>query len=236
MSLRHRLIPMIATMAAVCVGGQGVHPRPTPQDYPARKDTGGFILAAAVLTPDQVKKRFATNLNHGYIVVEVAVFLAKDHDTAIAAKDFMARFGANADLERPVSSQAIAARLGKKDTLPKTPDALDKVHVNTTETVVYEHGSGPGGRGTNGVYTGTSVGVGVGDPPYPPPSTQPSSARMDRAAIQAELDALSLPEGTLTEDAAGYLVFDKPSKGKNSPIKLTYYGPQGNIELTLQVK
>src|SRR5215475_2417778 len=123
MSLRQRLIPMIATMAAVCVGGQGVHPRPKPEDYQARKNGGGFTLAAAVLTPDHVKKRFATNLNRGYSVVEVAVFLDKDHDATIAARDFMARFGTSADIERPVSPQAIAARLGKKDTPPKIPDA-----------------------------------------------------------------------------------------------------------------
>ena len=236
MSLRHRLIPMIAMVAALCLGGQGVHPRPTPEDYPTRKSGGGFTLAAAVLTPDQVKKRFATNLNHGYVVVEVAVFPTRDHDATVASRDFMARFTANADFERPVSSQVIAARLGKNYTPPKPPDALDRVHVYVTETVGYEHGSGSNGRSTNGVYTGTTVGAGVGDPAYPPPSTQNSSVPMDRAAIQAELEELSLPERPLTEDSAGYLYFDKPSKGKGSPLKLTYYGQQEDIELTLPVK
>jgi hypothetical protein len=234
MSLRHRLIPMIATVAAICVGGQGVHPRPRPEDYQARKNCGGFTLAASVLTPDQVKKRFATNLNHGYIAVEVAVFLDKGHDATMAAKDFMARFGTNSEIQRPASPQVIAARLGKEYKPPKTLDVPGNGHVHATETVGYEHGSGSNGRGTNGVYTATTVGV--GDAPYPPPSTQPTSAPMDRAAIQAEMEELSLPEGTLTEDAAGYLCFDKPGKGKVSPLTLIYYGPLGNIELTLPVK
>ncbi len=234
MSLRGVLLSGIATAAVVLAGDQGIRPRPAPEDYPGRQVTDGFTVAAAVLTPDQVKKRFATNLNHGYIVVEVAVFPPKDKDVTVAAKDFMARFGTSPEIGRPVSPQAIAARLGKKDAPP--PGDPGKVHVYTEETIGYEHGpSGPNGRSTSGVYTGTTTGVGVGDPPYPPPS-QPSSSGMDRASIQAELEALALPEQTLTEDTAGYLYFDKPSKGKPSPLRLTYYGRQGKIELRLPLK
>jgi hypothetical protein len=237
MSLRSVLTATFVT-AVLVAGEHGIHPRPTPDDYPARETAKGFTLAAAVLTPEQVKKRFATDLNRGYIVVEVAVFLEKDHDVTMATKDFMARFGSQSDIERPVSPQTIAARLGKKDTTSASTEVPSKVHVYTGETVGYEHGSvGPNGRPNSGVYTATTTGVGVGDSPYPPPPTQASSSSgMDRTSIQTELDDFSLPEHTLKEGTGGYLYFDRPAKGKSSPLHLTYYGELGKVELTVPMK
>jgi len=235
MSLRIGVIGAVVLAAALLAGEHGIRPRPSPDDYPARAGGKGFTLAAAVLTPQEVKKRFATDLNRGYVVVEVAFFLEKDHDVTAAAKDFMARFGSGLEIERPVSPQTIAARLGKKDE-PFTSGTPGKVHVYTAETIGYEHGPmGPNGRSAGGVYTGTTTGVGVGDPGYPPPPPQSSSSGMDRTSIQTELDDLSLPERTLSEDTAGYLYFAKPTKGKSSPLHLTYYGDQ-KIELTLPIK
>ncbi|MGA1996049.1 MAG: hypothetical protein ABSH45_09750 [Bryobacteraceae bacterium] len=65
MSLRGGVISTIVVVAAtVWAGNQGIRPRPAPADYPARQTANGMTLAAAVLTPEQVKKRFSTNLNH----------------------------------------------------------------------------------------------------------------------------------------------------------------------------
>jgi hypothetical protein len=228
------LISIAALAAAVWAGEHGIRPRPTPDDYPARQTANGMTLAAAVLTPEQVKKRFAADLNHGYVVVEVAVYPEAGHEVNMATRDFLVRFGSDSEAERPLSPQAIAARLGKKDAPP--PDVPSKVHVYTTETVGYEHGpAGPNSR--SGVYTGTSTGVAVGDPGYPPPSSAPSSqAGMDRTSIQLELDDLSLPERKISEDTAGYLYFAKPTKGKSSPLHLTYYGEQGQIQIKIPTK
>jgi hypothetical protein len=239
MSLRGVAISTVVAVAALWAGEHGIRPRPTPDDYPARQTAKGFTLAAAVLTPEQVKKRFAADLNHGYVVVEVAVYLEAGHDVTMATRDFMARFGSDSDTERPLSPEAIAARLGKKDASPST-EVPSKVHVYTQETIGYGTGGpngtyGPNGRNNGGVYTGTATGVGIGDRGYPPPQ-QSSSGGMDRTSIQTELDDLSLPDKTISEDTAGYLYFPKPSKGKVSPMHLTYYGEQGQIQLTIPVK
>jgi len=151
----------------------------------------------------------------------------------------MARYGSETVIERPVSPQTIAARLGKKDPTPSS-DVPSKVHVYTQETVGYGSGPstvGPNGRPVNnsGVYTATTTGVGVGDRPYPPPPAQTSQSGMDRTSIQLELDDFSLPERTFTEDTAGYLYFAKPEKGKPSVMHLTYYGEQ-RIELAVPMK
>lgn len=234
MSLRGRVIATVALAATVWAGEHGIRPRPTPEDYPARKTANGMTLAAAVLTPEQVKKRFATDLNRAYVVVEVAVFPEAGHEVNMAVRDFVARFGSDPEIERPISPQTIAARLGKKDAPP--PEVASKVHVYTAETIGYEHGpAGPNGRSTGGVYTGTTTGVGIGDTPYPAPS-QSSSAGMDRTSIQVELDDLSLPEKKISEETGGYLYFAKPTKGKSSPLHLIYYGEQEQIQLAVPMK
>jgi len=235
MSFRNLAVSAIVVTAALVAGDHGIRPRPTPDDYPARVAGKGYTLAAAVLTPQEVKKQFATDLNKGYVVVEIAVFPQAGQDVTLSTKDFMARYGSGSEIERPVSPDTIAARLGKKDS-PSSPDLPGKVHVYTGETIGYEHGTvGPNGRSGGGVYTATTTGVGVGDRPYPPPPPA-SSGGMDAAGIQAELDDLSLPDKTITENTGGYLYFAKPGKGKSSPLHLTYYGEQGKIELALPMK
>src|SRR5271169_2511825 len=109
MSLRRGAISITVAISAMLWAGQnGIRPRPTPDDYPAREKATGFTLAAAVLTPEQVKKRFATDLNRGYLVVEVAVYPDPGHEVAMAARDFLARFGSATETERPLTPQAIA--------------------------------------------------------------------------------------------------------------------------------
>jgi hypothetical protein len=231
MSLRGGAISAsVAVAAIVWAGDQGIRPRLAPADYPARQTANGMTLAAAVLTPEQVKKRFSTNLNHGYVAVEVAVYPEPGHEVNLAPRDFMARFGSDSEIQRPLSPPVIAARLGRKD--PPPPDAPGKVHVYAEETVGYEHG--PYGR--SGVYTGTSAGVGIGDPGVPPPPPRSAPPGMDRTSIRLELDDLSLPERKISQETAGYLYFAKPGKGKSSTLDLTYYGEQGQIQLTIPMK
>lgn len=237
MSLRSGVISVIALAAALTAGEHGIRPRPTPDDYPARQTVQGYTIAAAVLTPEQVKKRFAADLNKGYIVVEVAFYPANGGDIKLATRDFVARFGSESEIERPVSPEAIAARLGKKDSTPTSTSDTSKVHIYTVETIGYEHGPvGPNGRSQGGVYTGTTTGVSVGGPPYPPPAAPQSTSGLDRTSIQLELDDFSLPDRTITEETAGYLYFNKPAKSKSSPLHLTYYSEQGKIELTVPMK
>jgi hypothetical protein len=217
---------------AVWADDRGIRPRPTPNDYPARQTIDGVTFAAAVLTPEQVKRRFATDLNRGYIVVEMAIFPEGGHETEMASRDFLARFGSSTEMERPLGAQAIAARLGKKDPgAPSNPDSLSKVHVYNAETIGYEHG--PNGR--SGVYTATTTGVSVGDRGTPPPPAQAPSG-MTRHEVEQELDGLALPERRIAEETAGYLYFAKPTKGKASPVHLAYYGEQKRVDLEFTVK
>ncbi len=225
MSVRRVVIAAIAA-TAVCFGQTGMRPRPAPEDYPAHQAGPGFSLGAVALTPDQVKKQFATDLNRGYVVIEVAVFPGQPMD--LTARDFMAKFGSSSDMERPMTAQAIAAHLGTRR--PPRLDSPTTTEVYASETIAVE-------RTPNGhaVYSGTSTGVASGVPTGAPPVVVPP-AGTDPASIEAELVYLGLPEQTISQPAAGYLYFPKPGKGKSAPVQLTYYGMQGRTTLTIPAK
>lgn len=227
MSVGSVLIAAVAA-AAVSFGQTGMRPRPVPEDYPAHQAGPGFSLGAAALTPDQVKKQFAADLNRGYVVIEVAVFPTAGQSMDLAARDFMAKFGSSSDIERPLTAQAIAAHLGTRK--PPRLDSPTTTEVYASETIGVAHT--PNGRE---VYSGTSAGLAAGVPTGAPPVVAPP-AGTDPASIKAELVYVGLPEQSVAQPVAGYLYFARPGKGKSGPIQLTYYGMHGRTTLTIPAK
>jgi hypothetical protein len=209
-------------------GVAGIRPRDSSGDYPAYQTAGGITVAAAVLLPDQVRKIFATDLNRGgYIVVEVAVYLEAGRVLDLSNADFVLRI--DSETVRPVARSAIAAILAKQEHNSRQPN---DVTVVTGASVGRATINDPvTGRRGSVVYTDASVGVGVGRSGGPP---DPAVTDRDRAAIQQELEAKSLPEGKTTPAVAGYLYFPRARrKRKNAAVELTYYGPTGQLKLRL---
>src|SRR5437868_6822730 len=59
---------LVLAAAGLFAGETGIRPRGSASDYPAQVTGAGATLGAAVLSPDQVKKLFAVDLNKlGYI-------------------------------------------------------------------------------------------------------------------------------------------------------------------------
>jgi hypothetical protein len=228
------LVSLAAT--ALLVGGDtGIRPRASASDYPTHQNGEGVTLAAAIVSPEQVKKIFSTDLNKlGYIVVEMAVYPDPDKNIEIAGRDFMLRVNPEGTTIRPVKASVIAGQLHKKEPAPTVPQQLPgNVSVHPTATVGYESGT-YNGRRTSGVYTGAGVGVGVGDPRMDPPPQPPSAGKHpDSLSTQVDLEERALPEGQAHEPVAGYLYFPKPDLKKKSSLDLTWYGPAGQIRLVL---
>jgi hypothetical protein len=225
-----RRLPWFALLAYFLLseGVAGIRPRDSSADYPAHETTGGIAVAATVVPSDQVRKVFATDLNRGgYIVVEVAVYPATGRAVDLSSADFLLRV--DSETVRPVVGSAIAAILAKHEQKPLQPD---DVTVVTTASVgratVNDPVTGQRGRA---VYTEAGVGVGVGRSGGPP---DPAATDRDRAAIQQELEAKSLPEGKAISAVAGYLYFPRPrGKTKNAAVELTYYGATNQLKLRL---
>lgn len=220
-------------LAATLSAESGIRARGTASDYPAHQSGAGATVGAAILTPDQAKKLFAVDVTKlGYIVVEIGIY--PDREVELAARDFLARVAADGSTFRPVVPSAISSKLDKKSGGHTGPPKIpDPVQVYGSQTVGYGTGS-YGGRRTSGVYTESTVGVGVGGPRMPPdPQPAPRSGKdKDALSVQVELEQAALPEGRWGHPVAGYLYF--PTLPKKASIELTWYAADGQVHLTLQ--
>lgn len=169
--LRSTLLLLAAAALLVAQSGGGIPVRSAPTAYATRNVQDGVMLAATVVSPDQLKKLFSKDLNHeGIVVVEVAVYPAAGQPLDITPDEFTLKVGQNGTIE-PTQTPAAIASGDKKAMQSKTtpPQIPGNVHVYQGATIGYEsRGNGPYGR-TGGVYTGTSTTVGIGNSPYPPP-------------------------------------------------------------------
>ncbi len=229
--MRYQLFPSLfaVLILGLSAGAQGLHPRPSPQDYPAHEQSAGSTYAAASLSKEQIRKTFASNLASRYIVLEVAVYPGKDGSLQLDHGSFFLRIGSAGDVIRPVSPDVVAGVLQRKNT-PQTPSRSD-VTIYPTAGIGYESGTTPDGRRVHGWDTQAGVGVGVGGAASPYPYPAPGSTDRDRAVMASELTDKSLPDGTITTPVAGYLYFPAPSKRSSGVYELQYAADKSSVQL-----
>src|ERR1039458_2490780 len=216
------LAPLV--LLATAYAGDGVPPRGSGADYPASQTIGDVTLAAACVSASTAKQIFGVDLDkHGYLVFEVAIFPSNGTQPDISTGDFRLREGSEPTTVRAATPHDVAvAVFPQKSSKPAIPG---NVNVYDSETIGYE--SGGGGRG-GGVYTASSVGVGVG--PNGPPSSPPNGGT---AGLEQKLEDQALPEGKTPRAVAGYVFFPKPSKDKRGVYNLMYFGKSGQWTLKL---
>jgi hypothetical protein len=217
------LLAMVSAALGLSANPPGIHPRPAASDYPASDSSGSLTIAAAVLPAEQVRNTFATDLNHGYIVLEVAVYPRAATSIDVSSLDFALRIGAT-DVVRAATPRAIASILQQKNAGPP-PRSSDVTLYPTADVGVV---GGPGGRA---VYTGAGVGVGIGDQGQPP---RPGSTDRDRMTMGQELEDRALPEGKTAQAVAGYLYFPMTTaKRKNVAYELMYNAAGSRLRVLL---
>jgi hypothetical protein len=215
----------------------GIKARPEVSDYAAHETGSKLTIAAEILSPAQVSNAFVTDLNKGWIVIEVAIYPTKDPVT-VDASDFMLRAGGDErkTILRPASPKAIAGILQRKESKESARSDSD-VTLYPSVGVGYE--SGPGyydpvtgtRRGGGGVRTSVGVGVGMGQTGAPP---APASTPADRNTMETELGDKTLPEGATAKPVAGYLYFPRPAgKLKDGPFELQHSSDDGTVKVLL---
>jgi hypothetical protein len=222
-----RLLPAAALAASLSAAeAPGIRPLATAAEYPAHVSQDGLTIGAALLTPDQVRKHFVSDIHRAYLVVEVGVYPAGPAAFRVEPDAFLLRIpGQRAS--RPASPKAVAG------VLQKTAPSQSDVTVYPSVGIGYE--SGPrrydpvtGDTRGGGWRTGVGVGVGVG-------GTRPASTEADRKTMEIELSEKGLPEGSFSKPVAGYLYFPLPA-GKRPPAayELEYDAPAGKLLLVLK--
>jgi hypothetical protein len=191
----------------------GLVPLGQASDYPYYLERGDFSLGAKVLSPQEVESLFASDLNRGYIVVEVAVYPPQGGAVELSQSQFLLRQDGSRDYARAAKPSDAAGALQRKNA--KRGSGRD-VTLYPQVGVGYSTGGPYYGRG-GGWNTSVGVGVGVG------PSDAPASTEADRDAMETELTDKGLPAGRFDKPVAGYLYFpltiDDP---KTSRLKLDF--------------
>jgi hypothetical protein len=212
-------------------------PRNDAGAYTAHANQGTFQIGASLLTHNELKKIFATDVNKCCLVVEVAFYPSKNNFVKISLDDFMLREVGLEVGTRPSTAEVLAARLEDRR---QPPDREHRPGVTTSSEVGYERERYPTNDGCGntrttsrgGVYQRESVGVGI---PVGGKSTTPeiSVPQTNRRAIEAELGEKGLPEVSAWEPVAGYIYFSLPKKSKNG-YELVYMSGDNKVVLPLK--
>jgi hypothetical protein len=194
-------------------GPKGTVPKASSTNYARHVEYDGVSVGATLLTPEQARKTFVSDVNRCCAIVELAFYPPKGKAFDLSLNDFVLRVIGTDTAAKPSSAKVVAASLQKKA-------AKDRdIAVSPTVGVGYgNNGYDPvTGRNGGGVYQQMGVNVGVGNGGPNPPSTD-----KDRSAMEAELSEKGVPEGTTSAPVAGYLYFPVASRKKGTAYQLEY--------------
>jgi hypothetical protein len=217
---------LVSVTFLVAEGPKGTEPRPAATAYPAHAEINGVAVGAALLTADQARRHFVSDVNRCCLVVEVAFYPPKDKPLSVSLNDFVLRIKDADVAAKPSSAEVIAASLQKK------AHADRNVTVSPSYGVTYQSGRAydpvTGTTQGSGVTQTSGVLVGIGRP-----GPNPASTDKDRSAMEAELSEKGLPEGAATTPIAGYIYFPISSKKKTVARQLEYKLGESTIALSL---
>jgi hypothetical protein len=188
-----------------------IRPRADAASYPVYGRQQQLSVGARLLSAKEVEQKFSTPLGKHYLVVEVGLFPAAAQSLPVRPENFTLRVGNDDQAFFPATPNDIASALSGSGA--RNPRFFPTLGI----------GYGGWGRGVS-----TGVGVGVGSGPYP----RGGMAGGNRRVMENELQDKSLPEGSVTQPAAGYLYF--PVSGKRSAhynLELTQNGETMSLSL-----
>jgi hypothetical protein len=204
----------ILTIPLIAESPKGTVPRSAASKYAAHGEVGGAAIGATLLTSKDVHKAFSTDLTHCCLVVEVALYPAKDKAIDVWSDDFVLRLAGTENAFKASSSELLAAKLRKENA-----EAPAAVTVAAEANVGYESGTDPlTGRRIHSVESGGGLGVGVGTPS----PTAAATTDRDRDVTERELREKALADDTVSIPVAGYLYFSVSKDDRKGVHQLEY--------------
>jgi hypothetical protein len=211
---------------------RGLKPRPNAGEYPSVKTQNGVTIAARVLTGDEVRSGFVTDLERRYAVIEVAVYPSAGKAVEISDIDVSLRYDGRSVWTRAASPATVAGVVQRRNgSARRNSDVMLYPSIGIGHSTGPDYGDGRRGGGTT-VGTGVGVGIGGAGSPDPPPA----STDTDRRVMERELAEKALPTGRATAPVAGYLYFPLPQRKTVVAEELEFDGEAGNIRLPLRAE
>jgi hypothetical protein len=217
MMKRKWLVAGLACVAVIAFAApKGTVARSTALKYPAHAELDGVAMGAVLLTSQEARSNFVSDLNHCCLVVEVAMYPQQGQPVEVSLNDFSLRTIGTDHAVKAGSATLISGTLQKKAAASRDVVVSPSVGVGYESGAVYDPVTGQPRRG-GGVYTQTGVGVGIGSP-----GGQGGGTDADRKVMETELDEKGLPEGAVATPVAGYLYFPLAKRAKNARYELEY--------------
>jgi hypothetical protein len=206
-------VVVVCVASLATAGPKGTVPRSSVDRYAAHTVRDGVGIGVVVLSAEQARKEFVSDVNRWCVVAEIALYPAKDKALNVSLNDFVLRVKGAETSAKPASARVVAARL------QKNAGSDRDITVSPTVGVGYESaGYDPftGTRGGGGVTRSAGVMVGIGGN-----GPKPASTDKDRAVMETELSEKGLPEGSAAAPVSGYMYFPIARK-KNASLQLEY--------------
>src|SRR5262245_45250447 len=203
----------------------GIPPRRNAADYPAHAQMEGVAVGAALLTQEQVRHNFVSDLNRGYLVVEVSAYPDASEVIELARHHFVLKTAEGTNLSRAADPKTVAG------VLARTAGSDRDVALYPSVGIGYE--SGPrvydpvtGTPRGGGLTTSAGVGVGIGP-------SQSGASEQDRRTMETELSEKGLPDIKTSKPVSGYLYFPATGKERNGLLLECSLGKEKPLVLKL---
>ncbi len=212
---------------AALAGPKGTVPRSSAVRYPIHAQRENVSVGVNVLSREEARKTFVSDVNSCCTVLEVAVYPDKAKPANVSLNDFVLRARSTDSATKPSTAKLIAA------SIQKNAKSGRDIAVYPTTSIGY--GSGPaydpvtGTRQAGGVYTQTGVGVAIGSP------NGPGVSDKDRGVMETELSEKGLPEGTTLGAVSGYIYFPVFLK-KKTDYQLEYTSDGNTLILPIRIE
>lgn len=205
---------------------KGTVPRSSANRYPVHAQNDGASVGARLLSAEEARKSFVSDINHCCVVVEFAIYPEREKPLPVSLDSFTLRRTGSDTATKPSGAKVVAATLQKSAREQRDISVSPTVGIGYESGSVYDPVTGTQRRG--GVYTSTGVGVGIGSK-----GSQPGSSEKDRTVMETELSEKGLPEGTTATPVAGYLYFPI-SRAKKATYQLEYLLNGKSVKLNFQ--
>ena len=215
---------MMAACLTAWAAPRGTVPRAVATRYPAHAEQDGVGVGAKLLSREEARKAFVSDVNDCCLVVEIALYPRKDRAVDVSLNDLTLRQIGSETAAKPSSAQLVAANLQKSSRAKRDISIYPSTEIGYGSGPAYDPNTGTQRAG--GVYTRTGVGVGIGN-------SGAGATDKDRSTIEMELSEKGLPEGSAAAPVAGYVYFPIHSTKKKASYELSYMLNGNKVLLSL---